>query len=103
VITQINVRVAASQRSTIQFVTLDDVRIGLRFSYMASFQRWVMWLVAVDNEDIAGPIRLVPGLDLLLPYKYDPRVPPGVLFVDGDPPTLETVDLESRLLYRPSS
>ncbi len=100
-IEQINVRLVASQRATTQFVTLSEVRIGLKFQYMKSFERWMMWLLATDSTEIAGPIRLVPGLDLLLPFKYDPRIPPGQLFINGDPPTSETVDVSSRLLYRP--
>lgn len=102
-IVKINVRTDAAQRSTLQFVTLDDVRIGLRCHYASFTGRWHLWLVATDGTDIAGPIRLVPGVDLLLQYKHDPRVPPGQLFVHGDPPTKDTVDRESVLLYRPEA
>lgn len=88
-------------RATLFVYELDGVRIALRFRHVAFEDRWHMWLVATDGTDIAGPIRLVPGLDLLLPYKYDERVPPGQLFVRGDPPTKDTADLSSTLRYRP--
>lgn len=100
-IEKITVRLAPTQRNTLQYVDLDEVRIGLRARYSALADRWFLWLVAVDGSIIAGPMRMVPGLDLLLSHKHDPRVPPGQLFIDGDPPTAETMDKESQLLYRP--
>ncbi len=85
-----------------QFVyRLDGIDIALRFRHVAFEDRWMMWLVALDGSDIAGPIRLVPGVDLSKPYKYDSRVPPGQLFVHGDPPSKDSADVTSLLCYRP--
>lgn len=88
-------------RATFFVYELDGVRIGLRFRHVAFLDRWALWLVALDGTEIAGPIMLMPGLDLLLPYKHDERVPPGQLFVRGEPPTKNTADKTSTLRYRP--
>jgi hypothetical protein len=71
--------------------------------YSAFDDRWYLWVLALDGTRIAGPIRLVPGVDLLLSYKYDERVPQGELFcysADREPPTKETVDTDAVLFYR---
>ena len=97
---KINVRFLASQRGTLQYVTLDDVQIGLRFRHSALIDRWYLWLIDTAGNQIAGPIKLVPGINLWQAYQYDERVPPGQLFVQGDPPTKTTVDKTSTLRYR---
>lgn len=79
-------------------------RIGFRFQFSSEQSRWFVWLLDLDLTLIAGPIRLVPGVDLLLQYKHDPRVPQGQLFVYSPtqaPPTLDTVDTDAVLFYRP--
>lgn len=97
---KIHVRRSTAQRATLQYVTLDEIRIGLRHQYSAFDGRWHQWLVDTAGTTILGPIKLVPGIDLWAPYHYDPRVPPGELFVHGDPPDADNVDLETHLLYR---
>jgi hypothetical protein len=95
--------VIPTQRSTLQFVTLDGVRIGLRFRHFPHDDRWRMWFVSVEGNDIAGPITLLPGVNFLTPYQYNPAIPPGELFVfseDSQPPTKSTIDDSANLYYR---
>ncbi len=89
-----------ADRATLSFLDLDGVRIALRFRHSALQDCWHMWLVATDGTEFAGPIRLSSGLDLLLPYKYDARVPPGQLFVRGEEMTAANADRTSELRYR---
>lgn len=100
---KITVRLLESQRSTIQFVTLDDVRLGLRSRFVANDQSWYIWLTDPAGATFAGPIRLVPGINFLRSFQYDPRCPPGQMFIHGDTPNAVTVDVDSVLLYRPEA
>jgi hypothetical protein len=103
---RIHVRALATERSRVQFVELEGVRVGLHARYSAYDGVWRLWLLATDGTQIAGPISLVPGLDLLLGHKHDPRVPPGQLFVyspDRAAPTLDTIDVSAVLYYRRST
>jgi hypothetical protein len=97
---QITVRLDPRQRATDQFVSLDGVRIGLRFRLSSIPRKWSLWLLSVSGDQLAGPIAVVPGLDLLRPYKHMPGVPPGELFVHGPPADDQNVDQESVVLYR---
>ena len=97
---KIFVRRSAVQRATLQYVTLDGIRIGLRHQRSVLEGRWYQWLVTTAGVEFLGPIKLVPGIDLWAPYKHDERVPPGELFVYGDPPDLDNVDVSTHLLYR---
>lgn len=102
-VVQIHVRRLETQRGTMQFVTLDGIRIGMRSRFSKYEQRWSLWLVATDGTTIAGSLKLVGGIDLLAGLKHDTRVPPGDLFVsveDRAPMTLDNVDVEAKLLYR---
>ena len=81
-------------------VGLDGVQVGLRFRHHAAENRWYMWLVSLDGIEFAGPLKLVSGLDLFLPYKYDERVPKGQLFVRGGEADKDTIDDTSLLCYR---
>ncbi len=100
---EITVRLLDRQRATLQFVTLDEIRIGFRFRHTAIEDRWYLWLIATDNAVIAGPLKMLGGVDVFEPYKYDPRVPPGQLFTfsaDREPPTAETIDGDAKVYYR---
>ncbi len=101
---KIRMRVTTDQREAIQFIDYQDgTRGGLKTRWSAWSRCWYLWLLAVDGEQIAGPIAVVPGIDLLVGRKHDPRVPQGQLFVyskDRLPPDLDTVDVESILFYR---
>ncbi len=92
--------VSPADRATLSFLELDGVRIALRFRYSTLEDRWHMWLVATDGTEFVGPIRMLRGLDLLLPYKYDARVPQGQLFVRGEEMTAANADRTSELVYR---
>ena len=100
---KITVRRTTEQRDTLQFVTLEGIRIGLHHRYSAFEQCWYQWLVQPDGVEFAGPIKLVQSINLWRPFQYDPRVPPGECFVHGDEATLETIDVTSFLLYRETS
>jgi hypothetical protein len=100
----IRLRAAVDQRSTVQYRTLDSVRIGFRTRWFAYDAVWRIWLLATDGAQIAGPRALVPGYDIFRPWKYDARVPPGELFVysdDRSAPTLDTLGATANLYYRP--
>jgi hypothetical protein len=98
---RLNLRQLVAQRSTLQFVPLDGLRVGLLAQWNAYLGAWGLWTHANDGAVICGPIRLVRGLDLWLPYKHDPRVPPGQLFVHGEDFTIANTDHTAMLLYRP--
>jgi hypothetical protein len=97
---KIHIRRSDRQRATLQYVTLDGIRIGLRHQRSVLEARWYQWLVTTAGVEFLGPIKLVPGIDLWAPYHYDPRVPPGQLFVHGDPPDGDNTDVSTHLLYR---
>jgi len=102
---RINIRVLDEQRETIQYVNLGEgeVRCGLKTRYSAYDGRWYIWILALDGELVTGPIKLVPGIDLLAGRKHDLRVPQGQLFVyaaDREPPTKDTIDTDAVLFYR---
>ncbi len=80
---------------------LDGIRIGLRLRHSAIEDRCYMWLVDSAGVAFAGPTKLVRGLDLFLPWKYDERVPQGQLFLRGDEATKATLDVTAQLCYRP--
>lgn len=81
----------------------DGTKGMLRSQYSGFDGRWRIWLLALDGEVIAGPIRVVPGINLLQGFQYDPRVPRGELFTysrDRLPPDAVTMDNDAVLLYR---
>lgn len=105
-LTRIYVRRIDAERSRIQFVELDGARVGLKSRYSAFDDRWRLWLLDLDGTTLAGPITLVPGIDLLVSHKHDPRVPQGQLFTyaaDRAAPTLDTMDGSAVLYYRSPS
>lgn len=102
-LTRIQVRQHPGERDRIQFLDLDGVRLGLRLRYAASTDRWHLWVLDLAGSVIAGPRRVVPGIDLLVGAKHDPRVPPGQLFcysATREPPTAATIDASCVLYYR---
>lgn len=102
-LTRIYVKGADTDRDRIQFVTLDGLRIGLRCRYAAFDARWRLWILDTAGAQIFGGVTMVPGIDLLVGAKHDPRVPQGQLFVysaDREPPTAATMDVDAVLYYR---
>lgn len=102
-LTRIFVKGADTDRDRIQFVTLDGLRIGLRCRYAAVDARWRLWVLDTAGAQIFGPATMVPGIDLLIGAKHDPRVPQGQLFVyspDREPPDATTMDVSAVLYYR---
>lgn len=102
-LTRITVRATETDRARVQFVTLGGVRVGIQSRFSAFDERWRIWLLALDGSTICGPITLVPGLDLLLSHKHDPRVPQGQLFIYSaarEAPDAESMDASVALYYR---
>lgn len=102
-LTRITVRAHETDRARVQFVTLGGLRVGLQSRYSAFDQRWRLWLLDLDGTLIAGPITLMPGIDLLVSHKHDQRVPQGQLFVysaDREAPDAESMDTSVALYYR---
>lgn len=99
---QIKVKLYEEQRAVLQFVVLEDVRIGLEFRFSNLEQEWLMWLREPGGSYIAGPIKLVAGdTDLLRQYHYNVYVPPGSLYCTATP-TFDSVDLTALLKYEDS-
>lgn len=103
---RIHVKALVTDRSRIQFIDFrDGVRAGLWARYSAYDGVWRLWILGLDGTTIAGPVSMVPGIDLFLQHKHDPRVPQGQLFTysaDREAPTLDTVDVSAVLYYRRS-
>jgi hypothetical protein len=93
----------ADRRGSTRFVQLPDVRIGLRLRYLTTIDRWALWLLALDETVIFGPVLVAGGHDLLYGRHHDTRVPQGQLFAwspEGEAATLASADTECVLLYR---
>ena len=102
-LTRITIRATDDDRARVQFVTLDGVRVGIESRFSAFDSRWRIWLLALDSAKICGPITLVPGIDLLVGHKHDPRVPQGQMFVYSlarAAPDAESMDATIGLYYR---
>lgn len=91
-------------RDVVQFFDLEEgVRLGIRSRWSAYDTIGRLFLLDADETQFAGPIAVVPALDLLRQYKHDPRVPSGELFVYGanrQAPTFETIGVDQNLIYR---
>lgn len=99
---QIKVKLYEEQRAVLQFVVLENIRIGLEFRYSNLDEEWFMWLRESNGTYIAGPIKLVAGdSDLLRQYHYNTSVPPGRLYC-SETPTFDTIDLTAILTYEDS-
>lgn len=64
----------------------------LSFAYNSREERWYLSLADETESPIATGMKLISNWELLHPYRYDPRTPPGALAVselsgDGSPPT----------------
>lgn len=66
-----------SEQSTV----LDGVTYVLRFDWIERAGFWRLGLYTVGGDPIALGLSLVAGVDLLSPYRSDPRVPEGQLWV----------------------
>lgn len=99
---QIRARQTTAQRLTVQQITLDGVTLQARLRYAAVTDAWYLDLMDTQGTAIVSGLAVVPGVDLLKPYKHL-GLPQGVLFAhvqDGAAPSLETMDATARLLYR---
>lgn len=98
----VQLRQQTEQRESVQECTLSGVRIRLRARYVLDNDRWFVSVFTTSDVLIVGMIACVPGVDLLRPYKHL-AIPQGQLFcssADREPPTFETLDVTSRVLYR---
>lgn len=96
---------APEQRAVDQFPDWRDgtTRAGLRSRYSAASGRLHLWILDLAGEPVAYLGPALPGIDLLLGHRHDPRVPQGQLFAwsaDGSPPTITTADVSAHLFYR---
>ena len=101
---RITVRASSIDRARIQQVALGGVRIGIKTQYSKFDSLWRIWILDLAGTQICGPITLVPGLDLLLSHKHDPRVPQGQLFVQSQErtaPDADSMETTHALYYRP--
>lgn len=103
-LTRIPIKIDADDRSVVFTTRLDGIDYRFRLRHTMIDDRWRLWILDESDVAIVGPLRLVPGMDLLLGHKHNPRVPQGELFVWGpselEPPTAETADVSSWLVYR---
>ena len=70
-----------SQPHAEQTTVLSGVTYLLRFDYVQRMNRWRLGIYTSAGTPIVLGIGLVPGTDLLAPYRDDTRIPPGVLAV----------------------
>lgn len=102
-LTRITVKASSIDRARIQFVELGGVRIGLKTQFSKFDSLWRLWLLDLAGVQIAGPITLVPGLDLLLGCKHLTGVPQGEMFVQSEArtaPDADSMDTTHALYYR---
>lgn len=64
-----------------QAVPILDTEYVFSFRFNTRENCWRMSLLTGAREPIVEGIKLVPGVDLLAPYRYNPNVPPVVLEV----------------------
>lgn len=95
---RIRIRPTEFQYGTQMLVTLDDISVGLKFRHCKADGFWHMWILDTSYSEIAGPIRLVAGIDDLWgQYRYL-GLPPGALYVT-ETPDIDTVDIGAHLQY----
>ncbi len=104
-IQEISVQLNESVHLT-QTLTLDGVRFQLETYTNKADDSWYMDLLDEDGVALVRGIALATGLDLLYPYRYLEKIPPGILFIndqtlpDLQDPTLDSfVDKEFALYY----
>lgn len=72
-------------------VRLDDADFILSFWYGTRAARWYLTLLGAEETRLCS-VKLLPGVQLLRPYRYRAGVPRGELLViaggDGTPPVL---------------
>ena len=98
----IKLRWSGDTRESVQEFTLDGVRCRWRAMYNATAGRWYLDVSDIEDVLIVGSIALVPGVDLLLPYKHL-AIPQGRLYVEDPindaPPDLQSLDASALLKY----
>ncbi len=99
----IRLRYSEDQRESKQECTLGGVRVRLRVMYNATTQRFHLDLLTAERVELVSGLALVPGVDLLGPYKHL-AVPQGELFLldlqRDAPADLDTLDVTALLVYR---
>lgn len=83
-----------------QTTVLSGVTYVLRFDWIERASFWRLGLYSLDGDPIVLGISLVAGADLFSPYRSDPRVPPGGLWVMAKAdPGRDSWDRTAWLLY----
>lgn len=93
-------------RDMLRFFELDGIRLGIRSRWCAYDSTWRLFFHDTDATQFAGPVDLVPGINLLQQYQYDARIPPGQMYVwsnDRSAPTFAGMDETYKVIYRPLS
>lgn len=83
-------------------VTLDGRNYIFDFQYSSREERWYFDLSLNDGTPIAKGIKVVCGVDFLAKKRWNPNVPPGLLFArttskDASPPTLDELGIGKRV------
>ena len=99
-IIEISPQFREEDKHTSQTMVLDGVRFRIDTYTNVIDSSWYMDLFDSDGNALVQGIALVFGLDLLYPYRHL-DVPPGILFISGDPvdPTLDSFNDEEAVLY----
>lgn len=98
----VKLRQRATDRCYEQELTLDGVKVRLRSTFSMRTDRWYVSVYDSGGTLLVGSIAVVPGVDLLLPFKHL-GIPQGQLFAyarDREPPTFVTADTTAITLYR---
>lgn len=86
-------------------VRLESVTLSLRLNFNTRARTWTLDLAAEDGDPIVNGLRVVEGVDLLAPFRYDGRLPPGQLFARDTSglhrePGRDDLRADIRLVYR---
>jgi hypothetical protein len=100
---------STTDRTGMRFrVRLEATVIALRLNFNTRARSWTLDLEAEDGSPIVRGLRLVEGVDLLAPFRYDGRLPPGQLFVRDTSgahrdPGRDDLRADVRIVYRPAA
>lgn len=98
---------STTDRTAMRFRSrLESVTIALRLNFNSRARTWTLDIEASDGAPIVRGLRLVEGVDLLAPFRYDDRLPPGQLFVRDTSgahrdPGRDDLRADVRMIYRP--
>ncbi len=85
-----------------QTVDIAGTSFLFRFRYNTREETWWFSILSVGGEAIVEGIKVVPGVNLLAPYKYNPLLPDVTLIAlssgdDDSPPRLEELGADARV------